>query len=131
MYIRVTRNNQGQRYFHLVESCRIDGKPRQKVLLSLGRVEDNQLDALAKSIARFTKQVRLVDLAKDVSVDDTFILGPLLVLEQLFENLGIKAILDWVSKNHRKSTIDLARVIFSLVSSRLISSTLAEICYCP
>jgi transposase len=120
MYIRVTRNNKGQQYFHLVESCRINGKPRQKVLLSLGRVEDNRIEALAKSIAKFTKQVRLVDLAKDVSVDETFILGPLLVLEQLFESLGIKAILDWVSKSHPKSAIDIAKVVFSLVASRLI-----------
>lgn len=120
MYIRVTKNNNGQRYFHLVESCRIDGKPRQRVLLSLGRVEDNQLDALAKSIAKFTKQVRLIDLAKDVSVDDTFILGPLIVIEQLFEHLGIKNTLDWVSKNHQKSTVNLSKIIFSLVASRLI-----------
>jgi len=120
MYIRVTSNNKGQRYFHLVESCRIEGKPRQRVLLSLGRVEDNQLDALAKSIAKFTKQVRLIDLAKDVSIEDTYILGPLLVLEQLFESLGIKTILDGICVSHPKSTIDLSRVVFSLVASRLI-----------
>jgi transposase len=120
MYIRITRNNQGQRYFHLVESCRVGGKPRQKVLLSLGRVENNQLDALARSIAKFTKQVKLVDLAKDVSVENTFLLGPLLVIEQLFEKTGLKDVLDWVSSSHQKLQFDLTKVILTLIVSRLI-----------
>lgn len=38
MFIRVTTNRKGQAYYHLVESYRDQGKVRQRILLSLGKV---------------------------------------------------------------------------------------------
>ena len=44
MYIRITTNQQGQAYYHLVESYRENGKVRQRKLLSLGKVGEDRLD---------------------------------------------------------------------------------------
>ena len=39
MYIKITKNQAGQAYYHLVESYRDSGKVRQRTLLSLGKVK--------------------------------------------------------------------------------------------
>ena len=89
MYIRKIKNKKGTTYYHLVESYREGGKVRQRTLLSLGKTGDGTLDKLLKATARHQDAVSVAELAKDISVDKTFILGPLLVLEKLFEELGI------------------------------------------
>ena len=74
VFIKTTRNAAGQSYYHLVESYRDGGKVRQRTLLSLGRVEDNQLDALAQAVAKHTKLLTALDLSKQVAVDKTYVL---------------------------------------------------------
>ena len=39
MYIKITKNQAGQAYYHLVESYRDGGKVRQRTLLSLAKWE--------------------------------------------------------------------------------------------
>jgi len=50
MYIRITRNQKGDGYYHLVESYRSEGKVKQRTLLSLGRIEEGRLEQLAEAI---------------------------------------------------------------------------------
>ncbi len=52
MFIKITKNSKGVGYYHLVESFRKDGKVKQRALLSLGRVEEGKLDALADAISK-------------------------------------------------------------------------------
>jgi len=82
MFIKTTRNKNGTAYYHLVESYRQDGKVKQRTLMSLGRVEDGKLDQLAEAISKHSKKLSVFNLAKDVDIKDTYILGPLLVLRQ-------------------------------------------------
>jgi hypothetical protein len=58
MYFRAKRSG-GFEYLQLVESHRVNGKPRQTVVATLGRLdalkENGELDRLLQSGARFTE----------------------------------------------------------------------------
>lgn len=120
MYIKTTTNQNGQSYYHLVESYRDQGKVRQRTLLSLGKVGEDRLDDLIAAIARHKEIFGLRQLAEAMSVEDTYILGPLLVVKQLFARFGIDELLGDIASRHPKLTIDLHRVIFTLVVTRFI-----------
>lgn len=120
MFLRTVRNAAGQRYYHLVESYRQDGKVKQRTLLSLGRVEDGKLEALASAIAKHTDLLSALDLAKMTSVDKTYVLGPLLVVQGLFDRLGIDAVLGKVQQQHVQLGFSLRQVVFAMVAARLV-----------
>ncbi len=120
MYIRVTKNQRGQAYYHLVESYRQEGKVKQRVLLSLGRVEENKLEELAEAINKHLETANIFNLAREIDIEKTFILGPLLVLERMMDQLGITEILKKLSGDHKKLQFDFQKVIFTQVCSRFI-----------
>jgi hypothetical protein len=120
MYIRVTTNSKGTAYYHLVESYRDQGKVRQRTLLSLGRVEDGKLEQLAEAISKHTDKISVFNMAKDVDVKDTYILGPLLVLERMMNELGLSGCLSMLQSKHKKLQFDLKKVIFTQLCSRFV-----------
>jgi Transposase DDE domain len=120
VFIRTTRNSAGQAYYHLVESYRSDGKVKQRTLLSLGRVEDGKLEKLAEAIAKHTDLLSALDIAKTIGVENTYVLGPLLVLRGLFAQLGIDAALERLERDHPKLEFSLREVVFALVAARFV-----------
>lgn len=120
MFIKVTKNPLGQAYYHLVETYRVEGKVRQRTLLSLGRVEENRLEELAAAISRQKDLFTVLELSKHVSTDETYILGPLLVLERIFEESGIDELLKSVCKKHPKLGFDLRALVFTMVAARFV-----------
>lgn len=120
MYIRVTKNSSGQTYYHLVESYWEEGKSKQRTLLSLGRAEEGRLDNLITAISRHKEVLGILDLAKAISVEETFIYGPLLILEKMFSRFGVDSVLEDVAKNHPRLGFDLRQVIFTEVACRFI-----------
>ena len=120
MYIKTTKNSSGQIYYHLVESYWQDGQSRQRTLLSLGKAEDGRLDNLWQAVAKHQEVLTLIDLAKEISVADTFILGPLLVLERLFQNSGIDKLLDKLTQRHPRLGFDLKKLVFTMIASRFV-----------
>ena len=120
MYIRTTKNQRGDAYYHLVESYRQDGKVKQRTLMSLGRVEDNRMEELAAAISKHLETINIFNLSKEIDISDTYILGPLLVLERMIENLGIKAALQNVLSKHKRLLFDFEKVVFTQLSSRSI-----------
>jgi transposase len=120
MYIRTVKNNSGKAYYQLVESFRDGGQVKKRVLLTLGAVEENKIDALKKAIARHQNDLEAYKRAKDVRVEETFILGPLLILETMFERLGINTLLKQIQEKHPKMGFDLRTHVFTLVACRLI-----------
>lgn len=123
VYIRTTTNSAGQSYYHLVESYREGGKVKQRTLLALGRKEDGGLEALAEAVAKHTGMITAMGLAKNVAVEDTYILGPLLVAERLFERLGIDAVLARCAEEHERLEFSLRDIVFELVASRMVRPT--------
>lgn len=120
MYIRTVKNNSGQAYYQLVESFRHDGQVRKRILLTLGKVEDHKIGDLAAAVARHQKQLLACDLAKQVSVNETFILGPLLVLEHLFEKLGINTVMKHIQDQHPRLGFSLIAQLFTLIAARFV-----------
>jgi len=120
MYIKVTKNSYGQSYYHLVESYRENGRVRQRTLLSLGKAGEDRLEELAGAISRHKDIFTILELAKSVSVEEAYILGPLLVLERMFETSGINGVLSAVASQHEKLTFDLRKLVFTMVASRFV-----------
>ena len=120
MYIRTTTNGKGVAYYHLVESYRDHGKVKQRTLLSLGKVEDGKLEQLAEAISRHTDKISVFNLAKDVDISDTYILGPLLILERMINTLGLSDCLSMLQRKHKKLEFDFKKVIFTQICSRFV-----------
>jgi len=120
MYIRITKNTKGQTYYHLVEAYRKDGKVKQRTLLSLGRAEEGKLEKLAEAVSRHVDLKDLFGRAKDIDIKDTYILGPLLVLNRMMEELGIYKILEQLQQSHDRLQFNLTKVIFTQVCSRFV-----------
>ena len=120
MYIRTTKNKRGDAYYHLVESFRQDGKVKQRTLLSLGRVEENKLAQLSEAISKHIDTIRVLDLAKHVDISNTYIYGSLLVLDRLMESLGINEVISEIAASHEKLSMDLKKILFTLITSRFV-----------
>jgi len=120
VYIRTTTNQAGQEYYHLVESYREDGKVRQRMLMSLGRAGEDRMDDVISAIGKHKDVLTILDLAKNISVADTFILGPLLVLERMFEKSGIDRVITKIADKHPKLGFDLKKLVFTMVASRFV-----------
>ena len=120
MYIKITKNQRGYAYYHLVEAYREDGKVKQRTLMSLGRVEDNKLEKLSEAIGKHLETVSILNLSKEIDISDTYILGPLLVLERLVETLGIKSVLQSIFSQHKRLRFDFEKVVFTQLCSRFI-----------
>ena len=75
---------------------------RQRILLSLGRAEEGKLEALSEALAKHIDITTAHELAKTMSVESTYVLGPLLVLKHLFEVLGIDVALRAAQEDHRR-----------------------------
>jgi transposase len=120
MFIKKTRNNKGQVYFHLVESFRSDGKVKQRVLFSLGREEEGKIKQLAAAINRHSESLQAIEQAKSLDVKHAYIAGPLLILERVMRDLGINEITRRIALKHERLGFDLLRTLFTLIASRWI-----------
>jgi len=120
MYIKITKNQRGYAYYHLVEAYREDGKVKQRTLMSLGRVEENKLEQLYEAISKHLETVNILNLSKEIDISDTYILGPLLVLKRMVEAMGIKAALQNVLSQHKKLQFEFEKVVFTQLCSRFI-----------
>ena len=71
MFVRVKRsvqNDVAYEYLQIVESFRDRGKPRQRVIATLGKrdllVASGALDGLLQSLARFSEKLRVVEAVR-------------------------------------------------------------------
>lgn len=120
MFIKATTNSAGQTYYHLVESYRLNGKVKHRTLLSLGKAGEDRMDELIAALSKHKEILTILELAKSIEVKDTYILGPLLVLERLFEKSGINDILESITAKHPKLEFDLRGLVFTLAASRFV-----------
>lgn len=111
MFIKITTNRKGQGYYHLVESYRDQGKVKQRTLLSLGKVGEDRLDDLVAAISRHKDVITALEAAKSLEIEDTYILGPLLILQHVFASFGIKALLAKIAAQHPQLQFDFERII--------------------
>src|SRR3972149_892106 len=106
MYIRITKNQRGEAYYHLVESYRDGSRVKQRTLLSLGNVKDGKLEELADAISKHLDYISIFNLAKSVDVKSAFVYGPLYVLDSLLKSFGVDAVVAKIRNAHPKLEFD-------------------------
>ncbi len=125
MFVRAKKSG-AYRYLQVVPNERVDGKVRQQVIATLGRLdvlqETGQLDALIASCGRFAQQVAVLDAHRrgQTAAVDTIKIGPSLVFERLWKDLGLPEILQDLLKG-RRFEFSIERAIFLTVLHRLFS----------
>jgi transposase len=126
MFVRAKRRG-SRTYLMIVKNERVDGKVKQTVLHSLGRLdvlqENGELDALLVSAQRFSEQSAVLNAhAQGESITTrTYAIGPSLVFEKLWEQLYVGACLSELLGD-RKFEFDVERAVFLTVLHRLFES---------
>jgi hypothetical protein len=130
MYLRTTkrRNADGSevRYYQLAENTwdAERGCAVAKVVYSFGRADQldgAKLQRLAKSILRvFSDDVALLGDAGDISIRDSWPYGGVYLLEQLWKELDIPAVLARHART-RRTAGPFERALFAMVANRALS----------
>jgi len=97
MFARIKRVG-AYAYLQLVRTERCEGRPRQRVLATLGRVEQLQsggeLDGLLRSLSQYSPQALALVCGQSQPTTRTWKLGPALVFERLWQRVGLGEILN-------------------------------------
>jgi hypothetical protein len=124
MYFRTKRSG-GFDYLPVVESHRVDGKPRQSVVATLGRLDalkaSGELDRLVRSGARFTESAMLLSAVakgKATTIEASRI-GPPLLFERLWRASSCRAVIEDLLVD-RKFEFPLERAIFLTMLHRIM-----------
>ena len=124
MFVRI-KNSHGYKYLQIVESKREGKKVKQRVLATLGQVdaltESGKIDDLTRSLAKFSSVRELVDAQRQgtIQAHRTVSIGPALVFERLWHQLGIDEVIRR-QLSERRCRFSLERAIFLTVLHRLI-----------
>jgi transposase len=131
MFARVKKSGKYQ-YLQIVENNKVKGKVKQRVIATVGRMDQLQakgrVETLIRSLSRFSEQALLVISGKsDVSAESKKI-GPALIFERLWKETGIKNALERLLDG-RKFEFDVERAIFLTVLHRLMVSGSDRFCH--
>jgi hypothetical protein len=124
MYFRRTQS-QGRIYLQIVESRRTGAQIRQRVIATLGRLDEleasGQLDRLLRSGARFVPQAMVLDAARNGEAPAIAVrrIGPALVFERLWEETGCQSVIAGLARG-RGHRFALERAVFLTVLHRLM-----------
>ena len=124
MFARIKKSGKYQ-YLQIVENRKVKGKVVQRVIATIGRMdqlqEKDRVETLIRSLSRFSEKVLLILSNKtDVSASAKRI-GPVLIFERLWKELGIKKVIKRLLSN-RRFNFDVERAIFLTVLHRLLVS---------
>ena len=92
MFVRAKRSG-AYEYLQLVHNQRVDGRVRQQVIATLGRLDvlqdTGKIDALIGSCARFAQRTSVLEAHHrgKTEVAETVKIGPALVFERLWQEL--------------------------------------------
>jgi len=124
MFFRFKRSLQNgvlYEYLQIAESFRKDGKPRQRVLATLGRRDrleaDGTIDSLVENLAKFSQKYRVLK-TRSLEARSAKLWGPALIFGRLWEEQGLPEILRRLAEG-RKFGFDVERVAFALALQRL------------
>ena len=124
MYLRTKRSG-GFEYLQMVESHRVNGKPRQTVLATLGRLdalqETGELDRLLRSGARLTETGMLLSAVEngETAAIDTKRIGPPLLFERLWRDSFCRSVIEDLLAD-RKFEFPVERAVFLTVLHRIM-----------
>jgi len=113
-------------YLQIVESRREEKKNRQRVIATVGRLDElrakGAIEALTRSLSRFSEKVLLVLSEKSERLHaEAKKIGPALIFERVWKEVGIDHILHRLL-GERKFGFDGERAVFLTVLHRLFPS---------
>jgi len=121
MFVRLKRVR-SYRYLQLVESIREDDKPRQRVLATLGRVEQLQaegcIEALVSSLSKFSTNALALIAGESNPDTQALTIGPALIFQRLWQRLKLDRILKELLRE-RRFGFEVERAIFLCVLHRI------------
>ncbi len=128
MFVRLKSvHSYGRRYQYLqiVENRREGARVRQHIVGNLGRLDEllekGELERVVKQLVEHCPSVKLVraQAAGALSVESDKLWGPALIVERIWEELGLKALLRSLAARKRFD-FDWERMIFAQVLQRLL-----------
>jgi transposase len=124
MFARIKKSGPHQ-YLQLVQNRRENGKVVQRVLATLGRMdqmtEKGEVESLIRSLSRFSEKALLVLSDKSKVSACAKKIGPALIFERLWKELGINSIVSSLASS-RKFGFHVERAMFLTVLHRLFVS---------
>lgn len=124
MFARVKKSGNNQ-YLQIVENRREKGKVVQRVITTLGRLdqmaEKGEVEALVRSLSRFSERTLLILSEKSKVSASAMNIGPALIFERLWKELGIGSIVSSLV-TERKFGFSVERALFLTVLHRLFVS---------
>lgn len=123
MYFRQKKSG-NHTYLQIVQSHRQEGQPRQRVIATLGRLDEltqnAQLESLLASGARFAPGAMLLNAFErgEITSVGKISIGPGLIFERLWQQTGIATVLHELAKGRRHG-FSLERAVFLTVVHRL------------
>jgi transposase len=126
MFFRVKQSGPRQ-YLQIVENARANGRVRQRVLTTLGRLDElrqaGQLDSLLISGARFAEHILLLTAHRSGQIPaiTTQRIGPTLIFERLWQETGCQQVISQLLA-HRSFEFPVERAIFLTVLHRLCAT---------
>ncbi len=121
----VRANGRTYQYVHIVENRWEQGKVRQRIVGSLGRLDVLQargdLERILTGLVEQCPQVKLVraERAQALAIESDRVWGPVPVFERLWEELGLADLLRRLAQGSRLG-FELERCAFALVLQRLL-----------
>jgi transposase len=130
MFVRIKKSGAHQ-YLQIVENRREGPKTIQRVIATIGRMdrlqERGEIENLVRSLSRFSEKVLLVLSGQGEVQAWAKKMGPALIFERIWAELGIGRIFDHLLKG-RKFGFDVERAIFLTVLHRLMVSGSDRFC---
>ena len=127
MFIRTKTffNKDGSKrvYLQIAKSVWENGKPRQRVICTLGRLKDlkrGDIDTLIKGLGRFSEKLKVIEISKDLFAREDKEYGVVLVFRRLFKILGLEDILKEHLTSHNHS-FPVQEAIFAMILNRIVS----------
>ena len=124
MFARIKKSGQHQ-YLQIVENHREGSKTIQRVISTIGRMDHLQakgdIEKVIRSLSRFSEKVLLILSGKSEVHASAKKIGPSLIFERLWGELGIGKIIKGFLEG-RKFEFDVERAIFLTVLHRLFAS---------
>jgi transposase len=111
-------------YLQIARSYRENGKVKQQVLFTLGRLdvlqESGQIDGLLKALGRFAAKQQLIDLSQDVSIEEVYYLGAAHVVRRMLDRTGLWKTLTAVAHQRKRMQIPWLQLMFGMILSRFV-----------
>lgn len=130
MFARVKKSGNNE-YLQIVENRKIAGKVVQRVVSTVGRLDrlraKGEIETLVRSLSRFSEKVLLVLSGRSEVAAETRKIGPALIFERLWQELGIAKVLRQLL-NGRLYGFNVERAIFLTVLHRLLVSGSDRFC---